>query len=174
MVFADVRCSYTHRFIGRVPIVASLAPLSEDDLVRVLTEPRNALMRQYTSLMRADGVELRLTPRALREVARAASQKGTGARGLRRAMEHVLLEPMYDAPESSIRYVLIDASVVRGEREAHYYSRGQHHLFQSDYDADCDPAPTAVVEAEAIESEPDSLDDMDTDEHQVERRRATA
>lgn len=112
-------------FVGRLPTVAALKPLSEDDLLRVLTEPRNALVRQYENLFSMSGVELRFTLPALREVARAAMGKATGARGLRRIMENLLLDSMYAAPDSSIRYILIDRAVARGDKPAVFYSRGQ-------------------------------------------------
>lgn len=86
------------RFIGRLPVVASLSTLTESDLLRVLTEPRNALVKQYTDLFAVSGVELRFTTLALRQVARQAVRKRTGARGLRGELEKVLLDSMFLAP----------------------------------------------------------------------------
>jgi ATP-dependent Clp protease ATP-binding subunit ClpX len=85
-------------FIGRLPVVTTLDELSERDLVRILTEPRNAMVRQYTKLMNMEGVDLTFTQSALRELAHIAHTKGTGARGLRAILEHVMLDVMYDVP----------------------------------------------------------------------------
>ncbi len=85
-------------FVGRLPVVTSLDDLAEDDLVRILTEPRNAMVRQYQKLLAMEGVELSFTATALRELARMARRKGTGARGLRAILEHLMLDVMYEAP----------------------------------------------------------------------------
>ncbi|GAA6054040.1 hypothetical protein JCM3770_001334 [Rhodotorula araucariae] len=122
--------------IGRLPITAALRSLTEKDLLRVLTEPKNALVKQYTELFSASGVELRFTGAALRAIAGQAVQKQTGARGLRRIMEDVLLDPMFEAPQSSIRYVLVTAPVITARAPAHYYSRGQKHVFEGDFAAE--------------------------------------
>ncbi|GAA5999190.1 uncharacterized protein JCM10292_001654 [Rhodotorula paludigena] len=122
--------------IGRLPITAALRSLTEQDLLRVLTEPKNALVKQYCELFSASGVELRFTTPALRAIAALAVQKQTGARGLRRITENVLLDSMYEAPQSSIRYVLVTASVVNGGEPAHYYSRGLKHAFETDFAAE--------------------------------------
>ncbi|GAA5944674.1 hypothetical protein JCM3775_007571 [Rhodotorula graminis] len=126
--------------IGRLPITAALRSLTEKDLMRVLTEPKNALVKQYTELFSASGVELRFTSPALRAVAAQAVQKQTGARGLRRILEDVLLDSMFDAPQSSIRYVLVTKPVVAAGEPAHYYSRGQKHVFETDFAAEEDDA----------------------------------
>ncbi len=84
--------------VGRIPVSTALAALDEEALVRVLTEPRNSLMRQYEQLFQLSGVELRLTSGALREVAKAALGMGTGARGLRTVMERLLGDAMFEAP----------------------------------------------------------------------------
>jgi len=76
-------------------------------------------------------VEIRFTTLALREICRIAQKKGGGARGLRSVMESLLLDPMYECPGSSVRYVLIDESVVRGENRAHYWSRSEGAAFYS-------------------------------------------
>ncbi|MFD0704943.1 ATP-dependent Clp protease ATP-binding subunit ClpX [Alloscardovia venturai] len=103
-------------FVGRMPVVTSLTPLSEDDLVAILTQPKNALVKQYQKLFEAENVLLEFTPEALHEVARMAIQRGTGARGLRSIMENVLEEPMYIIPDrTDIRKVIIDDVAVRGE-----------------------------------------------------------
>ena len=85
-------------FIGRLPVVASVTNLDKDSLVKILSEPKNALVKQYTRLFDMDGVELEFTPEALDAIADQAIHRGTGARGLRAIMEEVLLPVMYDIP----------------------------------------------------------------------------
>lgn len=85
-------------FVGRIPVSAALSALDEEALVRVLTEPRNSLMRQYEQLFQLSGVELRFSRGALREVAKSALGMGTGARGLRTVCERLLTETMFEAP----------------------------------------------------------------------------
>lgn len=85
-------------FIGRLPILTSLKKLSEDDLVRILTEPKNALVRQYTKLLAIDGVKLTFEKASLREIAKLALARKTGARGLRSIMEDIMRDVMYDLP----------------------------------------------------------------------------
>lgn len=85
-------------FIGRLPVVSMLDALTEDDLVHILTQPRNAMTKQYKKLLGMDKVELSFEPEALREMARVAIRKGTGARGLRAILEHIMLDLMYDIP----------------------------------------------------------------------------
>ncbi len=106
-------------FVGRVPVVSSLNPLDEDDLIRILTEPRNAMIKQYCKLLAMEGVNLTFTPSALRELAKIAYQKGTGARGLRAILEHVMLDVMYEVPmKGGVKEVTITKSVVAGHRAA--------------------------------------------------------
>ncbi|MEI7915187.1 MAG: ATP-dependent Clp protease ATP-binding subunit ClpX [Mycobacteriaceae bacterium] len=85
-------------FIGRLPVVASVTNLDKESLVKILSEPKNALVKQYTRLFDMDGVELEFTPDALDAIADQAIHRGTGARGLRAIMEEVLLPVMYDIP----------------------------------------------------------------------------
>ena len=85
-------------FVGRVPIIVTLENLTEDALIQILTEPKNALTRQYRRLFETDGVDLVITEDALKEVARKAIERKTGARGLRAIMEDVMLNIMYDIP----------------------------------------------------------------------------
>ncbi|KAL9987208.1 hypothetical protein ACROYT_G001479 [Oculina patagonica] len=107
-------------FVGRLPVVVSLHSLDEDSLVKILTEPRNALVPQYQALFSMDKVELNLSPDALKLIAQQALEKKTGARGLRAILENLLLEPMFDAPGSDIRAVYIDEHVVEGSKKAEY------------------------------------------------------
>lgn len=89
-------------FVGRLPVAVSLDSLGEDDLVRILTEPKNSMIRQYQKLLAMEGVTLTFTTDALRELARVAIAQKTGARGLRAVLEHVMLEVMYEAPRNQI------------------------------------------------------------------------
>ncbi|HSF85309.1 MAG TPA: ATP-dependent Clp protease ATP-binding subunit ClpX [Acidimicrobiia bacterium] len=101
-------------FIGRLPVVATVDDLDKESLVRVLTEPRNALSKQYCKFFEMDGVELQITDDALEAIAEQAMLRGTGARGLRAIMEEVLLDTMYELPSrTDIAQVLIDGEVVR-------------------------------------------------------------
>jgi|UniRef100_A0A7V4DDP6 ATP-dependent Clp protease ATP-binding subunit ClpX len=103
-------------FIGRVPIICALDPLTEDDLVRILTEPRNSLVRQYQKLFEMEGVELIFTEGALRLIAREALAKGTGARGLRAIMERLMTDLMFEIPSRrDIKKVVINEAFVKGE-----------------------------------------------------------
>jgi len=85
-------------FIGRLPIICELEELDEDALVRILTEPQNAITKQYQRLLRIDGIYLKFTEAALRMIARKALQNGTGARGIRAILEEIMLDVMYEAP----------------------------------------------------------------------------
>src|SRR5262245_21933532 len=87
-------------FVGRLPVLAPLDPLDEDALIRILTEPKNALVRQYERLFDMEGAEIEFEPDALREIARLARKRDTGARGLRSIVEEVMLEVMYELPDA--------------------------------------------------------------------------
>ncbi|NVK32491.1 MAG: ATP-dependent Clp protease ATP-binding subunit ClpX [Gammaproteobacteria bacterium] len=105
-------------FVGRLPVIATLEELDEDALVQILTEPKNALLKQYQSLFKMDGVELEFKDSALREVVKLAVARKTGARGLRTIMESVLLDLMYDIPmRGDIIKAVIDDKVVKRETE---------------------------------------------------------
>ena len=100
-------------FIGRLPVFTSVAALDREALVQVLTEPKNALIRQYQKLFELDGVELEFTQDALEAVAEQAVLRGTGARGLRAILEDVLLTVMYDVPSrQDVSRVIVNADVV--------------------------------------------------------------
>jgi ATP-dependent Clp protease ATP-binding subunit ClpX len=106
-------------FVGRLPVAAMLEPLSEDELVRILTEPKNAMTRQYQKLLAMEGVDLTFTGSALRELARTAIRKGTGARGLRAILEHIMLDVMYDVPRrGNVKECRITKATVTGHRPA--------------------------------------------------------
>jgi ATP-dependent Clp protease ATP-binding subunit ClpX len=103
-------------FVGRLPVVATLEELDEEALVEILTEPRNALTKQYQKLFDMEGVELEFREDALRAVAKKAMQRKTGARGLRTILENVLLDTMYDLPSmTNATKVVVDDAVVTGE-----------------------------------------------------------
>jgi ATP-dependent Clp protease ATP-binding subunit ClpX len=100
-------------FIGRLPVVATLDELSEEDFVRILTTPKNALVRQYQKYFDFEKVKLKFTEGALGAVAREAMRRKTGARGLRSILEEVMLETMYELPSrNDIRECVITEEVV--------------------------------------------------------------
>lgn len=100
-------------FIGRLPVVTTLSKLSVSDMVRILTEPRNALVKQYRKLFQLDGVELTFDPEALEAIAELAIERGTGARGLRAILEDVLMPVMFDLPgRDDVAAVLVTADAV--------------------------------------------------------------
>ncbi|MGB0722723.1 MAG: ATP-dependent Clp protease ATP-binding subunit ClpX [Gammaproteobacteria bacterium] len=103
-------------FVGRLPVVATLEELDEEALVRILTEPRNALTKQYQRMFEMEDTVLEFRDDALHAVARKAMERKTGARGLRTILEQVLLDTMYDLPsEADVEQVVIDESVITGE-----------------------------------------------------------
>ena len=104
--------------VGRLPVITSLNSLTKEDLVRILTEPKNALCKQYTKLLEYDGVQLSFETAALDAIAQQALDRQIGARGLRAIMERVMEKIMYDIPsDPSIQSVQITAACVRGEAE---------------------------------------------------------
>ncbi|KAF0170215.1 MAG: ATP-dependent Clp protease ATP-binding subunit ClpX [Limisphaerales bacterium] len=108
---------YIPELIGRLPMTTVLEELTEEQLVTILTEPRNALVKQYGKLLGMEDVALEITPDALRELAAQAIKKGTGARALRALLEKLMLDVMYDIPGADdVETVKITAAVVRGEQ----------------------------------------------------------
>ncbi|MCE5394215.1 MAG: ATP-dependent Clp protease ATP-binding subunit ClpX [Acidithiobacillus sp.] len=111
-----VRYGLIPEFVGRLPIVALLEELDEDALVAILTEPKNALVKQYQKLFALEGVQLEIRPEALRAIAKKALARKTGARGLRSILEQILLDTMYELPSmTGIQKVVIDSSVVENK-----------------------------------------------------------
>ena len=103
-------------FIGRLPVIATLEELDEDALVQILTEPKNALSKQYAELLKMEDCELDLKQDALMAIAKQAMERKTGARGLRTILENLLLDTMYDLPSlDHVKKVTIDEMVVKGE-----------------------------------------------------------
>jgi ATP-dependent Clp protease ATP-binding subunit ClpX len=99
--------------VGRMPVVATLAELSEDAMVQILTEPKNALVKQYAKLLAMEGVDLEIRPAALRAIARKALDRKTGARGLRSILELSLIDTMYELPSSSnVEKVVVDETTI--------------------------------------------------------------
>jgi len=111
-----VRYGLIPEFVGRLPILATLEELDEDALVAILTEPKNALTKQYTKLFEMDGVEIDFRQDALRAVAKKALKRKTGARGLRSILEAVLLDTMYTVPsEPTVKKIVVDEAVINGD-----------------------------------------------------------
>ncbi len=115
--------------VGRLPVVESLQPLSTEHLIRILTEPRNALVRQYQVLFARDGCELEVTADGLEAVAQCAQARGTGARALRAVLEEVLLEPMFAVPAAGgdVVRLTIDAAAVFGGQPAYQWRDAVRH-----------------------------------------------
>jgi ATP-dependent Clp protease ATP-binding subunit ClpX len=108
-------------FVGRLPVVATLEELDEDALIQILTEPKNAIVKQFIKLFEMEGCEIEFREEALRSVARKAMERKTGARGLRTILENVLLDTMYDLPSmQNVTKVVIDASVIKGEARPYF------------------------------------------------------
>jgi ATP-dependent Clp protease ATP-binding subunit ClpX len=99
-----------------LPVVATLDELDESALMQILTEPKNALLKQYHRMFLMEGVELEIRPEALRALSRQALARRTGARGLRSIMEHVLLDIMYDLPSmNNVEKVVVDEGMIAGD-----------------------------------------------------------
>ena len=117
----------TPEFVGRLPIFVALDELDEEAMVKILTEPRNSLVKQYQKLLELDGVELEFEDEALREIAQIAMRKNTGARGLRAIMENIMQDIMFSIPdEKDVKKVIItkafvleedDPVIIRGKKE---------------------------------------------------------
>jgi ATP-dependent Clp protease ATP-binding subunit ClpX len=104
-------------FIGRLPVISTLEPLTEEHLLSILTEPKNSLVRQYAKLLEIEGVELQVTRDGLQALAAAALKRGTGARALRSIFEKLMLDIMFEVPgRDDIKTVIINRQVVEGER----------------------------------------------------------
>jgi ATP-dependent Clp protease ATP-binding subunit ClpX len=105
-------------FVGRLPVVATLDELDEAALIQILTEPKNALLKQYQRMFSMEGVELEVRTEALKAVATKALARRTGARGLRSILEHVLLEIMYDLPSlNNVEKVVVDEGMIKGDAQ---------------------------------------------------------
>jgi len=129
-----IRYGLIPEFIGRLPVMATLEELDEKALVRILTEPKNAISKQYAKLFEMEGCEIELCDDALAAVAQKAMERKTGARGLRTILEHVLLDTMYDLPSmENVNKVVVDAAVVNGESEPYLLLEENDDLIASGY-----------------------------------------
>lgn len=122
-----IRYGLIPEFVGRLPIVATLDELDEEALVSILTEPRNALVKQYHKLLKIEGVDLEIREDALRAVSKKAMDRKTGARGLRSILENSLLDTMYELPSmEGVKKVIVDASVIiDGSRPLYIYEEAE-------------------------------------------------
>ena len=119
--------------VGRMPVIATLRALDEDSLVRILKEPKNSLLKQYTELFRLDGVQLEFTDEALRAVARLALERKTGARGLRSIIEKALMETMFSAPSDlTLETVVVDEDTVVNGTPPKQYGHDKTYDWASD------------------------------------------
>jgi ATP-dependent Clp protease ATP-binding subunit ClpX len=112
--------------VGRLPVIVALEDLDKDALVRILREPKNAIMKQYQKLFEIDGMELIFTDEAIMKIAELAIERGTGARGLRAIMEEVMLPISYEAPSlTNVEAVIVDEKVVSEHSEPKYRIKAQ-------------------------------------------------
>ena len=124
-LFRHVRPEDLHKyglipeFIGRLPMIAAVEGLDRDTLIRILVEPKNALLKQFRKLFELDGVDLEFTPEAISTIADLALERSTGARGLRAIVEETLLDVMFEVPSrTEVARVVVDADAIRGEAPA--------------------------------------------------------
>ncbi|XP_016964946.1 ATP-dependent Clp protease ATP-binding subunit ClpX [Drosophila biarmipes] len=136
-------------FVGRFPVVVPFRSLNASIYVRILTEPRNALVHQYKALLGLDGVDLTFTEEAIESVAQLAMDRNMGARGLRSIMEQLLLDPMFLVPSSNIRRVHITGDCVRG-RSPPEYSRVPNDPASGVNSVDVPSSETIAIEAKTI------------------------
>jgi len=116
-----IRYGLIPEFVGRLPVVATLEELSEEALIQVLTEPKNALIKQYKKLFEMEGTELEFRDDSLSAIAQKSMQRKTGARGLRTIVENVLLDTMYEIPSAdNVSKVVIDKLVIDGENDPYF------------------------------------------------------
>ena len=104
-------------FVGRLPVISNLHELDAEKLVRILKEPKNALINQYKHLFELDNVKLSFRDEALTEIAKQAIERKTGARGLRSIMEEILMETMFELPNTNLDKVIIDEKAVSSKTE---------------------------------------------------------
>ncbi len=118
-------------FVGRFPVIVSLHDLTKKDLVRILTEPKNALVKQYEKLFEWDRVKLTFTPEALEKIAEKSMKRGTGARGLRSIMEEVMLDIMYEIPSmEGVRECIITEETVEGGKPSFKFTTAKRRKAQ--------------------------------------------
>jgi ATP-dependent Clp protease ATP-binding subunit ClpX len=121
-----VKYGFLPEFIGRLPVIAALNPLTEDDLIRVLTEPKNSLIKQYKHLFELEDVELVVETSALREIAREAIRRKTGARALRALLEEILQEAMFEVPSlPDVQRAIVPKGILEGNARPIYLTELQ-------------------------------------------------
>jgi ATP-dependent Clp protease ATP-binding subunit ClpX len=125
------RFGFIPELVGRIPVTTALSSLTHSLLLRILTEPRNSLITQYEILFDLSGIKLSFTTPALHKIASNALTMGTGARGLRTELETILSDAMFEAPGSSVKFVLITDSVADRKEKPLYFGRGQGSRFHS-------------------------------------------
>lgn len=131
--------------VGRLPVVVGVEPLDRDDLIRILTEPKNSLTRQYQHLLSLDNVELEFAESSLGAAADVALARGTGARGLRSIIEKCLLEVMFEIPgRDRIQRVVVTDDVINGETMPLIYDADNQELSWDDDGQLSDPAQPAA------------------------------
>ncbi|MBK5970737.1 MULTISPECIES: ATP-dependent Clp protease ATP-binding subunit ClpX [Thiorhodovibrio] len=131
-----IRYGLIPEFVGRLPVMATLEELDEKALVRILTEPKHSLSKQYKRLFEMEGVDLELREDALNAIATRAMERKTGARGLRTVMEQTLLDTMYDLPSmENVSKITIDRSVIMGENPPFVLYEGGESMVASDESA---------------------------------------
>jgi len=119
--------------IGRLPVASTLSNLTENDLIKILIEPKNSLVRQYVKMFKMDKVDLEFTKDALREISRRALKRGTGARGLRAIMEEIMLNIMFEIPQrNDIRKCIITREVVENKTEPEIIGKSNNKVFLKD------------------------------------------
>ncbi|NQT67357.1 MAG: ATP-dependent Clp protease ATP-binding subunit ClpX [Actinobacteria bacterium] len=119
--------------IGRLPVVSTLSSLTENDLIKILIEPKNSLVKQYSKMFKMDKVDLEFTEDALIEISKHALQRGTGARGLRAIMEEIMLNIMFEIPErNDISKCIITREVVENKTEPEIIGRSNKKIFLKD------------------------------------------
>lgn len=160
--------------VGRIPISCALSSLDEEALVRVLTEPRNALIRQYEQLFLLSGIELRFTSAAMREIARSATGMGTGARGLKTVLERLLGEAMFESPGSPTKHILVTEAVAQRKAGPIYLARGQQGTFHGLIAEEEEAWERKKREKENPGDEGQNADDNDVHNFQEYRQKATS
>ena len=141
-------------FVGRLPVVSALMPLDEEDLLRVMTEPRNAVVKQYQKLFDMDGRKLSFTPDALREIAHKALDRGTGARALRALFEDIMLDLMFELPSRpEVKDFVITAEIARRQLDHLTDARSQREAAPPDAERKAAPASDLAPHAKPAQRE---------------------
>ena len=140
-------------FVGRLPVLVSFESLTEDMLVKILVEPKNALVPQYQALLAMDKVKLEFAGDSLKSIARRALERKTGARGLRSILEKILLDAMFEVPESDIVCVRIDEDVISGKKPIEYVRSKREDSKASKAESSAEEDKVASSTGENVDSE---------------------